>query len=302
LLIGINYTGSKVALKGCINDVINIKKLLMANGFPDIPEAMTVLTDEPNSKMKPTRKTIIQAIGWLVKDLQPGDHLFLHYSGHGGLKEDPTGKEETGYDQTILPCDYATAGEIIDNDLYDMVVKPLKKGVQLIALFDSCHSGTVLDLPFTYRSNGEYKTGSDANVNPFDKASLGKAFMKAGVAFMKGDKEAFKSFGTSVFEGAKCSLMMKENKVDEANISPADVIQMAGCQDDQTSADTSIAGSATGAMSYALVSAVTKHGNGNLTLIELLHAVRKCMEEKQFTQVPQISTAHKMDPQTKFSL
>jgi adenine-specific DNA methylase len=26
LLIGINYIGSKVALKGCINDVINIKK------------------------------------------------------------------------------------------------------------------------------------------------------------------------------------------------------------------------------------------------------------------------------------
>jgi hypothetical protein len=31
--------------------------------------------------MQPTKDNIIRAMGWLVKDAQPNDSLFLHYSG-----------------------------------------------------------------------------------------------------------------------------------------------------------------------------------------------------------------------------
>jgi len=172
----------------------------------------------------------------------------------------------------------------------------------LVAIFDSCHSGTVLDLPFTYRSNGEYQ-GEGLNPLGGQKAQIdiGKAFLKAGMSYLKGDKAAFKSFGTSVYEGVKCHVLMKENPVNEANSSPADVVQLSGCKDDQTSADAAIAGKSTGAMSWALLAALNKHPQG-ITLIELLHAVRTIMEQKQFTQIPQMSTSHKMDPASKFEL
>jgi len=31
----------------------------------------------------PTKKNILSALKWLVKDAAPGDSLFMHFSGHG---------------------------------------------------------------------------------------------------------------------------------------------------------------------------------------------------------------------------
>ena len=45
----------------------------------------------------------------------------------------------------------------------------------------------------------------------------------------------------------------------QQNTSPADVIMWSGCKDTQTSADANEAGKATGAMSYAFITALTKY-------------------------------------------
>lgn len=43
---------------------------------------MVILTDDQsNPVMQPTKANIIRAIGWLVRNAQPNDSLFLHYSG-----------------------------------------------------------------------------------------------------------------------------------------------------------------------------------------------------------------------------
>lgn len=39
------------------------------------------------------------AMQWLVKDAQPNDSLFFHYSGHGGQTKDLDGDEADGYDE-----------------------------------------------------------------------------------------------------------------------------------------------------------------------------------------------------------
>jgi metacaspase-1 len=43
-----------------------------------------VLTDEPylNPKYMPTKRNILNALRWLVKDAQPGDCLFFHCEFH----------------------------------------------------------------------------------------------------------------------------------------------------------------------------------------------------------------------------
>jgi len=41
--------------------------------------------------------------------------------------------------------------------MHDLMVKPLPWQCRLTAIFDSCHSGTVLDLPYTYSSKGTVK-------------------------------------------------------------------------------------------------------------------------------------------------
>ena len=63
LLIGINYFGQSGELRGCINDVNNVKKLIMSMGFPGSAANMRVLTDDSRkSDLRPTRKNIIDGI------------------------------------------------------------------------------------------------------------------------------------------------------------------------------------------------------------------------------------------------
>jgi hypothetical protein len=81
LLIGINYFGQKGQLRGCINDVKNMSTYLNQN-FGYAREDMVILTDDQQNPMsQPTKANILRAMHWLVKDAQPNDSLFFHYSG-----------------------------------------------------------------------------------------------------------------------------------------------------------------------------------------------------------------------------
>jgi len=81
--------------------------------------------------------------------------------------------------------------------------------------------------------------------------------------------------------------------------SDADILSISGCRDDQTSADVKTAGSATGAMSLALLHVLK--ANPNPTLIELLNKMRDALRERKFSQVPQMSTSHHINPNCYFS-
>merc|ERR1719247_2625958 len=109
-----------------------------------------ILTDNGPSQSQPTRQNILRACRWLVQGAQPGDCLFFHFSGHGAQQEDPNCMEEDGYDETICPCDFNSAGMIVDDEIFDLIVAPLPSGAKLTAVMDCCHSGTGLDLPFIY--------------------------------------------------------------------------------------------------------------------------------------------------------
>lgn len=75
--------------------------------------------------------------------------------GHGGKLKDDNGDEKDGFDETLVPLDYNTAGQIRDDDLYKCLVGGLKEGVYATFIMDCCHSGSVLDLPYTFVADGE---------------------------------------------------------------------------------------------------------------------------------------------------
>ncbi|KAK0206820.1 caspase domain-containing protein [Desarmillaria ectypa] len=157
LCIGINYRGQPHELKGCINDARHIRDFLMHHwGYKS--EDIVMLTDDSNNpRSQPTRKNMIDGMRWLVKNAQPHDSLFFHYSGHGGQAKDLDGDEVDGYDEAIFPVDFKRRGQIIDDEMHSIMVKPLPTGCRLTALFDCCHSGTALDLPYIYGSDGRLK-------------------------------------------------------------------------------------------------------------------------------------------------
>jgi hypothetical protein len=151
VLIGINYTGQQGQLSGCHNDVHNIQKyLVQVQKFNE--SEMLILMDD-GKHHAPTKRNIEDAFRRITEYSQAGDVVFIHYSGHGGRVRDYSGDEDDGYDETLIPVDFQSAGQIIDDDISKILVKPMRAGVHVTALMDCCHSGTVLDLPYRFSAD-----------------------------------------------------------------------------------------------------------------------------------------------------
>jgi metacaspase-1 len=152
LIIGINYTNSPYALPGCHNDCRNVIAFLkQVHSFED--EHITLLLDDPvacDELHQPTKKNLLRTFRNFAMQCQEGDAVFIHYAGHGINVEDQSGDEPDGYDEALMPVDYMSAGEIIDDEIFRLLLIPMPKNVTVTALFDCCHSGTILDLPFEY--------------------------------------------------------------------------------------------------------------------------------------------------------
>ncbi|RHZ62423.1 hypothetical protein Glove_340g31 [Diversispora epigaea] len=266
LLIGINYK-DPYRLNGCINDVKNIKKYLTEYwGFPE--SNMTVLTDDLTDPNKlPTRANITREMKNLVKGVEKGDSLFFHYSGHGGQQIDPDHDEDDGYDETIMPLDFQTAGQIVDDEMHNIMVDPLPAGVGFTAIFDSCHSGTVLDLPYIYSTQGHVKQHKIVEGGSKKNSAVGERIRRKNLA---------------------------------TKSSPAEVIMFSGCKDEQTSSDVTTNGVSTGAMSHAFVKAL-QQGGKDLTYKDLLNRLRAILRER-YSQRPQLSSSHKIDMNKVFKM
>ncbi|KAG6486037.1 metacaspase-5-like [Zingiber officinale] len=141
VLIGCNYPGTKAELRGCINDVKRMR-LCLVERFGFAEDDITVLIDTDDSYTMPTGANIRRALASLVADAQPGDILFVHYSGHGTRVPAETGDDDdTGYDECIVPCDMNL---ITDDDFRDFVNK-IPVGCKITIVSDSCHSGGLID-------------------------------------------------------------------------------------------------------------------------------------------------------------
>lgn len=281
LLIGINYFGQRGQLRGCINDVKNMSTYLNQN-FGYAREDMVILTDDQQNPMsQPTKANILRAMHWLVKDARPNDSLFFHYSGHGGQTPDLDGDEEDGYDEVIYPVDFRTQGHIVDDEMHRIMVKSLAPGVRLTAIFDSCHSGSALDLPYVYSTQGVLKEPNLAK-------EAGAGLLSVVSSYARGDMGGMASAAMGIFKKVtNGNDAYERNK--QTKTSPADVIMWSGSKDEQTSQDASIAGQATGAMSWAFITALKK--NPHQSYVQLLNSVRDELASK-YTQKPQLSCSH----------
>jgi len=295
LFIGINYFGTNAELRGCINDVKNVSQLVCQRfGFQN---CLYLTDDQQDASKKPTYDNIINAMKWLTDGAKPGDSLFFHYSGHGGTAKDSQNDEIDGFDETILPLDYNTSGQIVDDVIYANLVKPLPKGCRLTAIFDSCHSGTVMDLPYTYQCDGNVEVIE----NDVRKEIFKKAINVVG-SLIQGNPAGIAEALMSIFDGSLSATSNSANQqaIIEKRQHDADVIQFSGCRDNQTSADASINNVATGAMSYALITVLGQ--NQNLSYSQLLTQIRQIMKEKRFSQIPQLSSSHPMNMNSQFTL
>lgn len=107
------------------------------------------------------------------------------------------------------------------------MVKPLAPGVRLTAIFDSCHSGTALDLPYIYSTQGMLKAPNLAK-------EAGQGLLGVISSYSRGDLGGVISQAAGFFKKAT-SGDDAYNRALATKTSPADVVMWSGSKDDQTS-------------------------------------------------------------------
>ena len=154
LLVGINYLNTPYALSGCIDDTNRMKDLLSLHGFNDFK----ILTDL--TSVKPTKTNILNELKNLIVNAKRGDVLFFYYSGHGSYTYDRNGDERDGRDETLVSSDLQS---VLDDEIKSILQNHLSREITIIGMFDSCHSGTILDLKYNYLDSDNYDKYSENN-------------------------------------------------------------------------------------------------------------------------------------------
>jgi hypothetical protein len=143
LLIGCNYKGTESELNGCINDVQTVHNELFPKRDYDY---ILTLTDE--TPILPTRKNILTNLKQILEKLEDGDTFFFHCSGHGTQQNDLNHDEIDGKDEAFVSLDM----KIITDDIFQSIFQSVHKKVNIFILMDCCHSGTIIDLPYSLQS------------------------------------------------------------------------------------------------------------------------------------------------------
>jgi hypothetical protein len=284
LLIGINYSNSSHALRGCHSDVDNMAEFLSYRGYDNSHKNRVILTDRPevpyDSPYYPSGHNILAAMDWLVSE--PGCTLFLQYSGHGGQIEDVDGNRATGIDDTIVPVDFETRGQISSTLLHEHLVTRMAPGCTLFIIMDCCHSGSAVELPYVYRSD------SDGQISLLDNLRVGarlvgeaQRLIDGGFSYNKvGEAQQLLAGASSFFKGLRHMGEQEEEGLDAGEFvgqygSEQKMVTMfSGCKDDQTSADASIEGQATGAMTWAFLEAMKANPNPSYAQVSNMKVIR----------------------------
>jgi metacaspase-1 len=77
-----------------------------------------------------------------VAEARAGDTVVITYSGHGTYVADQNGDETDAADECLCPAD-CFAGNLITDDELATIFQDRHRGVRLVFVSDSCHSGTV---------------------------------------------------------------------------------------------------------------------------------------------------------------
>lgn len=153
LLVGINYIGTNNQLNGCINDILNVQRILTTQ-YHYNPNNILILTDY--TIYKPTKANIIAAFNWLTssitaKNFNPSivneittGHFYFHYSGHGTQITENKSKADA-----ICPLDFASVGMLSDQEISQYLTHKIDAQSKLISTIDACHSANCFDLDWT---------------------------------------------------------------------------------------------------------------------------------------------------------
>lgn len=134
-IFGSNYKNTNAELNACVRDCERINELLASRGY--------TVTRKWSEELL-VKSQIHNALTEFLKSLKIGDRAVIYYSGHGFQMPDADGDERDGKDE----CIYISGASYISDDEFRELLRKVPAGINILCVFDCCHSGTILDLPY----------------------------------------------------------------------------------------------------------------------------------------------------------
>lgn len=200
LLFGLNYAHCKQGqLKGCVNDVYMMSKFIQS--LLNIP--IDIYTDDVDIKSTSydgiVQKLYDLSIQSVKEDLE---FVWIHYSGHGSSQKDTSGDEEDGMDEGLVPSDFERKGILID-DIIHNILASFNPNTKILFICDACHSGSILDLKYTWDTNMKCKVD---NKKDYIKS---KTLLISGCQDNQTSADAFNLLGDNKSVGALTANILK---------------------------------------------------------------------------------------------
>lgn len=150
-----DYEAGISPLVGCVNDMNNVRDLLVDKMGVDAKHICAM----PN----PTKSKLMEGFDWLIEATKNKGFstAFVYFSGHGSHVTDVSGDEIDNRDETIVTTDGAL---ITDDEINAYLVDNLKSGTKLVGVFDTCHSGTMLDCKYSVEIANSENDGTTSSV------------------------------------------------------------------------------------------------------------------------------------------
>jgi len=260
LLIGINNYASIGDLNGCLNDVTNIKRLLVEQFAFDAASIVTLEDD------KAIKRSIAQTWRRLARAAKAGDRLVFHFSGHGTAIR----SEDDDEDQDELIClhnmTFGDPATYLTDDELAAMTREVGKGVHLTFILDNCHSGTGTRELFIAESARKF--GAEHPVLP-RYVLPPKEWQPTPRARANRDR-------SRLFEAVREAAAEKD----------LNHLLLAAAMDTQTAADAYIAGAYNGAFTYYLCDSARSAG-GQGSALDIFSNAKARIATERYTQVPQ---------------
>ena len=260
VLVGVNrYLIPGADLRGCVNDVRNMQKMLVdLYGFR--PRDIAILLDA-----KATKRNIQAAVRQMIKASAAGDVALFHFSGHGSNVPDKDGDEADYRDEILCPHDLDWRAPLTDDWLRTSFDR-LKRDVNLTCIFDCCHSGT-----------------ATRQLAAPDAPAIARYLPSPWDLVAAESRRRLRGKVRATVHRAPAARRRRSDVV----VADMPEVLISGCRDTQTSADAYIGNSFNGALTYNLVAAL-RDARGNITYRDLHAKVLQRLKRGRFDQVPQL--------------
>lgn len=264
-----NYPGEANDLKGCVNDVLLARNLMYRSGFKK--ENLRLYTDEAV-----TLAHLIEGLEYLATrdwNISDSENFFVfHFAGHGAPVPDVSGDEPDGFDEALVPHDFASSGMLLDDTISEYL-KQIPSFVKGVFLFDCCYSGGLT------RYSGQYP-GGIASLNAQSRPRMLTPTAQNLSLMTEGELPLYEKTRKMAPKGNRSPIEL-----------PKQFLVFNAASEYQTASDAYIAsadahrGAFHGAFSYCFLETLAA-ADFRISYSDLLTKTQRALRDRGFTQTP----------------